>query len=192
MPEGPVEVSVIIPCYNEGSLLKNNVSKLESKLLEIGKSFELIFVDDCSVDNTVQQITEIVSNNPSYRKILNPENIGRGGAFKIGAENAQGRIIGYLDIDLEVSEDYLPDVIRELDLGADVCTVYRDYKLKWHPVFLLRAILSKGYKRLVRSYLNLPLKDTETGFKFFNSSGDLTSYSKLVVVLSVTLPIYLR
>jgi hypothetical protein len=84
-----------------------------------------------------------------------------------GADQSNGNYVGFLDIDLEVSATFLPDVIEALDRGADVASVYREYKLKWQPVFLLRALLSTCYKRLVRWYLKLHLKDTETGFKFF-------------------------
>ena len=71
----------------------------------------------------------------------------------IGAEKAKGKYLGYLDIDMEVSAEFLPAVIDALTLKeADVATVYREYQLKWPIILLIRAFLSKGYKWLVRTY----------------------------------------
>lgn len=171
MPEQTVEVSVVIPCYNEGNLLEANVAKVEAVLSADDRSYELIFVDDKSIDQTREVISTICHNRHNCRTVFNQSNMGRGATFMIGAELAQGKYVGYLDIDLEVSEQFLPAVLKELDMGADVATVYRDYQLKWYPIFLIRALLSRGYKRLVRWYLKLPLKDTETGFKFFRTAA---------------------
>ena len=164
-----VELSVVIPCYNEGELLNGNFNRLYHELLSVGKTFEIVFVDDCSQDETVQTITEICAEFDCCKSIYNHSNLGRGATFMIGADQSEGGIVGFLDIDLEVSEVYLRDVLHELDKGAEVVSVYRTYKLKWNPIFLIRAFLSNSYKVLVRSYLKVPLKDTESGFKFFKS-----------------------
>ncbi len=171
MSAAPVEVSVIIPCYNEGNLLSTNVEVLIRELEQITQSYELIFVEDCSTDNTRGIIENLCRQLEFTSCIFNEQNLGRGATFMKGAELANGTFLGYLDIDLEVSAGYLLPVLTALKNGADVATVDRSYQLKWHPSFLVRAWLSKGYKRLVRWYLALPLKDTETGFKFFRTGS---------------------
>jgi glycosyltransferase AglD len=167
MSRSAVEVSVVIPCYNEGGLLNENFKKLCLELNSLDRSFEVLFVDDNSQDNTCALIKEICKAHPFCSALYNEENIGRGATFMKGADHSNGNYVGFLDIDLEVSASFLPDVILALDQGADIASVYREYKLRWQPIFLLRAVLSSVYKRLVRWYLKLPLKDTETGFKFF-------------------------
>jgi len=167
MPRSAVEVSVVVPCYNEGGLLNENFKKLCHELKSLDRSFEVLFVDDRSQDNTCELIKEICKAHPFCSALYNEENIGRGATFMKGADHSNGNYVGFLDIDLEVSASFLPAVIQALDQGADVASVYREYKLQWQPVFLLRAVLSSTYKKLVRLYLKLPLRDTETGFKFF-------------------------
>jgi len=173
MSRSTVEVSVVIPCYNEGGLLNENFKKLHHELEALERSFEVVFVDDGSQDNTCALIKEICNAHPFCSALYNEENIGRGATFMKGADQSNGNYVGFLDIDLEVSSTFLPDVIEALDQGADVASVYREYKLQWQPIFLLRALLSTSYKRLVRWYLKLPLKDTETGFKFFRKKAYL-------------------
>lgn len=79
---------------------------------------------------------------------------------------AKGTVVGFIDIDLEISPVYIPSFVRMiLDGKADVVTglrVYREDASSYH-----RAILSRGYSVLVRTLLGIPLRDTETGYKFF-------------------------
>jgi len=108
-----------------------------------------------------------VNEFPNTRYLFHTENTGRGGSFLDGAKISRGKYIGFLDIDLEVSCIYLLDVLKELNNGADVVTVKRHYAIQLTPSFILRHILSLGYKYMVTKYFNIPKMDTETGFKFF-------------------------
>jgi len=166
----PTEVSIVIPCFNEGAKLQDNVAEVCRVMHASGRPFELIFVEDCSTDDTRATVEGLVASIENARAIYHERNVGRGGTFMDGARIARGEIVGYLDIDLEVPAAHLTDVLKALET-CDVALVDRHYRLTRSPVFLLRHFLSAGYKRLVRRYIGMPYADSETGFKFFRRAA---------------------
>jgi len=161
------ELSIIIPCYNEEVVLEESVRQIDRIMEQIGCDYELIFVDDCSQDKTRDIIARLCQDNPRRYAIFHEHNTGRGGTVIDGLKAASGKYAGFLDIDLEVHARYIPSMLLVLQDGADVVTGYRVYKVQ--PCFddVFRDILSVGYRHLVRWLLRLPLRDTETGYKFF-------------------------
>lgn len=92
-------------------------------------------------------------------------NVGRGGTVSDGILAARGRIVGFIDIDLEVHARHIPTCMLALDSGYDVATALRVYHFHWRAID--RYAMSRGYRWLMRTLLRVPLEDTETGFKFF-------------------------
>ena len=162
-----LDVSIVLPCYMEENSIENAVKQIFEVMGKTSYSFELIFVDDASKDKTKEKILKAAFEYPSVHHLLQEKNTGRGKAFINGAEISKGKIIGFLDADMEISPDVLPDVIREIQSGKDVCIVKRNYTIEWSPEFLLRHLASITYKRIAWMLLNIPKLDTETGFKFF-------------------------
>jgi glycosyltransferase involved in cell wall biosynthesis len=162
-----IDISIIIACYNEEPLLVDSVKKILAVMDATHWQYELIFVDDCSQDHTRDIIDEIISGDKGHvlKKIFHTQNTGRGKAVADGLLVARGTYAGYLDIDLEVGAHYIPMMIISLQQGADVATAFRVYKETSSLFF--RSILSIGYRLLVHFMLKIPVKDTETGFKFF-------------------------
>ncbi|MBI5621070.1 glycosyltransferase family 2 protein [Candidatus Gottesmanbacteria bacterium] len=162
-----IDFSLIISCYNEEALLRQSVERITSVLDDSVFSYELIFVDDKSSDRTREIIAALVKKHKNFRAVYHSANQGRGRTVRDGIAIARGNVIGFIDIDLEVSPVYIPTFVRMITDGkADVVTglrVYREGIASLH-----RSILSRGYSWLVRSVLGIPLKDTETGYKFFN------------------------
>jgi glycosyltransferase involved in cell wall biosynthesis len=161
-------VSVVIACYNEEQTLVTSFSEIKETLESLGCPFEIIFVDDVSRDRTREILGEIVRANPGVdiRLILHERNLGRGATVTDGFRAARGAIAGYLDVDLEVHSRYIPSLVRAIDKGADIATVRRIYAFQLTS--LDRYVMSRGYSFLVRRLLRVSLRDTETGFKFFD------------------------
>lgn len=177
----PIDLSVVIACYNEEPILQGSVDELVAVLRGTRLSCELVFVDDASADATLAAIQACRRRYPEVptQIIRHERNTGRGRTVSDGFRAARGRIVGYLDIDLEVHARYIPSMIDAIDrLGYDAASAWRIYKLTWSG--LVRAACSKGYQLLVRLFLGISFKDTETGFKFFRRDAlervlDLTS-----------------
>jgi glycosyltransferase involved in cell wall biosynthesis len=162
-----LDLSLIVPCYDEGPHLLASVETVVAVLEATRWSWEIVFVDDGSRDDTRAIIQQICAADARCRYFFHAANRGRGAAFKTGFANSDGRITGFLDIDLEVQAHYIPSLVSEIELrGADVATGKRHYSLRQTGA-LHRAALSFVYHRLCDVLLSLDIEDSETGCKFF-------------------------
>ena len=161
------DISLVIACYNEGPILEDSIRQVLEILDSTCWSYELIFVEDCSQDKTRELIRKIMQNYPNHdlHLLLHETNRGRGRTVSDGFRTARGKVVGYIDIDLETPARYIPSMVLAIRNGADVASAHRTYQVDIK--ILLRAFLSKGYIRLVHLILQIPLKDTESGYKFF-------------------------
>jgi glycosyltransferase involved in cell wall biosynthesis len=164
---GGPHLSLVLACYNEAEHLRASFVEIRETLEQAGRPFEVIFVDDVSRDGTRAILQEIVAAHPrlDLRVILHDTNRGRGATVTDGFRAARGEIAGYLDVDLEVHCRYIPSLVQAIETGADVATVRRIYALQLFS--LDRYFMSRGYSFLVRHLLDVHVRDTETGFKFF-------------------------
>ncbi len=162
-------LSLILACYNEAPHLKWSVREIIRVMDHTPYSYELIFVDDCSGDDTRLLIKEIIAEySPGHnmRLLFHEENTGRGGAVNDGVRLARGAIVGFLDIDLSVHPHYIPAMIWAIEDGYDIAMALRIYPLKIGEN-IFRHVLSHGYRLLTKLLLKNRLQDTEAGFKFF-------------------------
>lgn len=164
-----MDLSLVLACYNEGPLLHESVGEILSVLEATRFSFELIFVDDASSDDTRKRIQEIVQAHEgrvALTTLFHEKNVGRGGSVRDGFGLAQAEVIGFIDVDLEIPAHYILPCLLAIQRGSDVAIGKRIYKFKWKA--LDRFLISKGYAWLIHRILRLNgLTDTETGYKFF-------------------------
>jgi glycosyltransferase involved in cell wall biosynthesis len=110
----------------------------------------------------------------SIKLICHDKNEGRGKAVKDGIMTSSGKIVGFIDIDLEIAIHNIIPLIIKIKEGYHVATGRRFYK----PSGIQRWITSRVYSWLVRKLLKVDLKDTETGCKFFNRKSILPILDK--------------
>lgn len=165
------DVSVILTGYNEGEKLLENLNRVKNTLLDTKYSWEMILFDDKSTDQTAKTFALFAKNNKNVKFYANRKNMGRGRTVRNAIEMSKGKVVGYLDTDLELSPVYIPEFIRDIDDGADVVIARRIYVVG--ATNFTRAILSKGYVFLVNKLLGIRIKDTEAGFKFFSQKKAL-------------------
>lgn len=168
MDTGKLDVSLILACYNEEPIFKQSVKEILEILDNIRFAYEIIFVDDCSKDRTRELIDEAIAEYPDkrLRRLFHEKNKGRGGTVADGIRIARGEVAGFIDIDLEVHARYILSCVLAIQNGADVAVARRIYTFQ--PRSVDRYLMSKGYIWLVRHLLGVALRDTETGYKFFN------------------------
>jgi glycosyltransferase involved in cell wall biosynthesis len=161
------DLSLVVPCYDEADHLRASVAEVVEVLEGTQWTWEIVFVDDRSRDDTRRVIEELCAGDRRMRAIFHDTNRGRGAAFKTGFRASTGRITGFIDIDLEVHARYVPSLVALIDQhGVDIATGRRSYVLR-QTGGLHRAALSWVYRRLCGLLLNAGLHDTETGCKFF-------------------------
>ena len=174
MPEShesaALDVSLVIPCYNAGDMLKGNVESLRQILRWTRFSFEIILIDDRSTDNTPEICRELARSFEEVRFIAHDVNMGRGQTVTDGVHAAKGKVVGFIDIDLEVpAYNIYPLIIEVLEGGADIATGHRIYRRKVTPLRVgPRWIASIAYAKLRRFVTSTNIRDSETGIKFFN------------------------
>ena len=171
MTDSTIDLSLVIACYNEGPSLGASVRQVIDTLDHTGWSYELIFVDDCSQDGTRQNIDTVLAQyvDRNVRTLFHERNTGRGRTVSDGFRLARGQVVGYIDIDLEIPARYIPAHVLAIKHGADVATAQRLYTVP--PRLWLRWFLSTGYAWLRQKMLNIPLQDTEAGYKFFHRAS---------------------
>ena len=162
-----MDLSLIIPCYNEGPYLTDNLNSIYTLLATMNLSFEMIIIEDTSTNDTLQRVREFAKERPHVQLFAHEINRGRGYTVSEGIRKATGRVVGFIDVDLEVDcHNMIPFIFKVME-GYDVVTGFRIYKIRWWDP---RWILSKGYFLLAKllCHWHTPFNDTEAGFKFFN------------------------
>lgn len=123
-----IKVSVIIPIYNE----ENNVDLLTEKLVQILSnyfSYEIIFIDDGSNDNTLENIKKINNANKNIHYISFTRNFGHQNALKAGLDRATGECVISMDGDLQHPPELIPDMIEKWQEGFEIIyTIRKDNK----------------------------------------------------------------
>lgn len=174
-----LDLTLVLACYNEEPHIQECVEQILEVMDDVHWNYEIIFIDDCSQDRTRELIDQIIAEHPNHplRRIFHEKNLGRGGTVTEGMRLGKGKVVGYIDIDLEVHARYIPSCVRAVMKGADVATGLRTYRFYWHS--LDRYIMSRGYVMLEQWLLDIPLKDTETGFKFFRKESILPVFDEI-------------
>ncbi len=139
-----------------------------TKVLEASKfSYEVIFVEDKSSDNTADLVYAAVAKHKKFRAIFHRVNQGRGASVGDGIKAAKGSTVGFIDIDCEVSPVYIPEMVSMiLAHKADVVVGNRIYRTSLSSI--PREVLSRGYRRLCDIMFDTEGIDTESGYKFFH------------------------
>ncbi len=163
-----MDLTLVLPCFNEAKHFVQSMDEISRVLEQSRLRYEIIFVEDKSTDDTREILLGWSQGKSNIQVLLHEQNKGHGEALRNGFDKAQGEVMGFIDIDLEVSAFYIPTLVNKILLdGYDIATGYRYYGFLFNYNAILRAILSLGYRILFRLFMKINLKDTETGYKFF-------------------------
>lgn len=165
----PNKVSVVIPCFNEGRTIYQNIKKINVYLEEHFEQFEIITVNDGSADNTLSELRLVQQEVPI--KIINIENnAGKGKAVRDGILSSQYEVVMFLDADLAIPIEELEKFLAAITAGADMAIASRFVPgLKvLKPVLWYRQVMEKVFRMMRKIILNSwKIQDTQCGFKVF-------------------------
>jgi undecaprenyl-phosphate 4-deoxy-4-formamido-L-arabinose transferase len=123
----PPEISVVIPVYNEEDNLRELGERLLGALTGMGRTFEVIFVDDGSTDQSWQLLTELNREHPQHIRALQfHRNFGQHQAIFAGFQAARGQVIVTLDADLQNPPEEIPRLVAKLEEGYDTVGGWRE------------------------------------------------------------------
>ncbi|QLC33784.1 flippase-like domain-containing protein [Halarchaeum sp. CBA1220] len=168
MSGASVEVSVVLPAYNEEDTIEHTVRRTREALaafLEPG-TYEVVVAEDGCDDRTPEIADELEAEFPDVRHFHSDERLGRGGALNAAFESAEGDVLVYFDTDLATDMRHLEHLVESVRSGEyDVATGSR-----WMPENVAdrpakRGIPSRGFNLAVRTLLGSELRDHQCGFK---------------------------
>jgi glycosyltransferase involved in cell wall biosynthesis len=121
----PIELSIVIPCYNESEVLPALRDRLLKCLGELGVTWEVIFVDDGSRDTTLNQLADMHRIEPRFKALSFSRNFGHQAALSAGLAYASGRAVGIMDADLQDPPELFVKALDKLRAGFDVVYAVR-------------------------------------------------------------------
>lgn len=166
-------ISVVIPVYNEAGCLQAHLDALRPVLEELAPGdWELLLVDDGSVDGTGAEIARLAAIDPRVRGLAHPANRGKGAAVRTGMLATRGDAVLFCDADMSTPPDTLREFVAALAAGADVVIGNRKSRAarieRWQPP--LRVWLGLGFTRLANALTGLRVSDYTCGFKLFRGA----------------------
>lgn len=112
--DNQVDLSVVIPMYNEEENVANTISQVSKTLAQLEDTWEILIVNDGSTDRTLEIAQELAAGDPRVRIVSHARNAGRGKALRTGFANARGEIIVTTDADLSYEPKYILDLVKTL------------------------------------------------------------------------------
>ncbi len=166
-----VEISIVLPAYNEAARIESTVERTAAALREITPSFEIIIAEDGSMDGT-DRISAALARKHDYAIHLHSdERQGRGRALNRAFKVSKGDILGYIDVDLATDMKHLRELIQYIRDGYDFATGSRMLPESNVKRPFKRGFASKGFNFLTRSMLGSKLYDHQCGFKSFRRTS---------------------
>jgi len=175
-------LSVVVPCYNEEQRLPRTIEQIERYLDGKHAPYELILVDDGSVDRTRQIMDAAVDSHDGVRVAALPHNRGKGRALALGVQAAKGEQILLTDADLSTPIEELDKLETALSGGAGVAIGSRALRGSRVEISqpLYRVLMGKGFNLIVQAVLLPGIWDTQCGFKLFRGDVAHRVFAELI------------
>lgn len=171
MVKQEIDLSLVIPCYNEEERLPSTISEISRYVSEKQLRWEIIFVDDGSTDGTVAFLQGIDTAPMKKKVLIFPKNRGKGAAVRFGAINAEGNLLLFADADGATPIEEVERLERAIAQGADIAIGSRAVPSSETKVVgtLHRKIMGRIFNFFVSLIIGRGFADTQCGFKLFRS-----------------------
>ncbi|MFQ3663866.1 MAG: glycosyltransferase family 2 protein [Chloroflexaceae bacterium] len=174
-PDRAVEMSVVIPAYNEEDNLPTLYARLTATLAPLGLDYEIVFVNDGSQDRTLALLRDLVARDPRVVVVDLARNFGHQVAISAGMDQSRGAAVIIMDADLQDPPEVLPQFIAKWREGYDVVYAIREQRKEG---LLKRAAYALFYRLLKRiAHIDIPL-----------DAGDFCIMDRRVVDLLNSMP----
>lgn len=162
-----MDISVIVPLFNEAESLKPLYQWIEKVMKAHKFSYEVIFINDGSTDNSWQMILDLQKQSPNVHGIRFRRNYGKSPALYCGFARAKGDVVITMDADLQDSPDEIPELFRMIK--EENYDLVSGWKKKRYDNKLTKNIPSKIYNATARRVTGLKLHDMNCGLKAYRN-----------------------
>lgn len=161
-----MDISIVIPLYNEEESLPELSARIDKVATENNLSYEIIFVDDGSIDKSWEVITDLSKKNQNIRAIRFRRNYGKSAALNTGFDITKGDVVITMDADLQDSPDEIPELYRMIkEDGFDLVS---GWKKKRHDP-LSKIIPTKFFNWVTKRMTKIYIHDFNCGLKAYRS-----------------------
>lgn len=170
-------LSVVIPCFNEEQNIRLGALDKVARYMEKQKyPWEVLIVDDGSIDESSLLIKQFVKGNGHFRLIENPHQ-GKAGTVVTGMLAAKGKYILFSDLDQATPLDQVEKLLPNFEKGFDIVIGSRHGRRAGAP--FLRRLMGPGFMMIRNMILGLGIDDTQCGFKAFKREVAQEVFTKL-------------
>ena len=160
-----MDLSIVIPLYNEDESLPELSAWIERVMLANNFSYEIIMIDDGSTDDSWNVIEQLRTGNPNVKGIKFQRNYGKSAALNEGFKAAQGDVVITMDADMQDSPDEIPELRKMIvEDGFDMVS---GWKKKRYDNTLTKNIPSKLFNAAARQSSKIKLHDFNCGLKSY-------------------------
>lgn len=157
-------ISLVIPAYNESDNIATTIRQADDVISGLADRWEIIVVDDGSVDQTGHTVESLFSQYPGLRLVSHPANRGYGAALRTGFSNARYDYILLYPADGQFELSQIPQFLKEIE-NVDIVAGYRRHRKD----NILRRINGLIFNLAVRIFFGLHFKDIDCGYKLYRN-----------------------
>ena len=158
------EISIVVPMHNEEKNVRPLYEELTPVLARLGRSYEILFINDGSTDGTLAEMLALVKQDPRFAAVEHDGNFGEAGGLSSGFATARGQIIVTMDGDLQNNPADLPRLLEKIDGGWRVVSGWRQ---KRQESFWSRRLPSVIGNWLIAHISGVPVHDTGCSLKAY-------------------------
>lgn len=159
-----MDVSIVVPLYNEDESLPELCAWIERVVTENGLSYEVILIDDGSTDDSWKVIEKLIAGNGHIKGIKFQRNYGKSAALNEGFKAAQGEVVITMDADMQDSPDEIPG-LRNMIVNENYDLVSGWKKKRYDPI--TKTIPTKFFNGVTRRSSGIQLHDFNCGLKAY-------------------------
>ncbi|MCU0430751.1 MAG: glycosyltransferase family 2 protein [Cytophagaceae bacterium] len=161
-----LDISIVIPQLNEEESLPELTAWIERVMKEYQYSYEVLFIDDGSTDNSWEVIQKLSATNPMIKGIRFNRNYGKSAALHVGFQATSGKVVFTMDADLQDSPDEIPEMYKMItEQGFDIVSGWK--KKRYDPIS--KTIPTKLFNWATRKMSGIHLHDFNCGLKAYRS-----------------------
>ncbi|MFA6234699.1 MAG: glycosyltransferase family 2 protein [Bacteroidota bacterium] len=160
-----VDISVVIPSYNEKDSLPELSARLTDVLSDMSPRWEVWYIDDGSTDGSLSVMRDLHDRDPRFKVVRFRRNYGKSAALAVGFERAAGRFVITMDADLQDDPAEIPDLVAKLEDGWDMVSGWK--KKRYDPIS--KTIPSKFFNFVTGKMSGINIHDFNCGLKAYRS-----------------------
>jgi glycosyltransferase involved in cell wall biosynthesis len=171
-------LSIVVPIHNEEHSILRLYDRLTAVLFQLGRPYEILFIDDASTDRSYELLAHLVQTDPHLKILRLRRNFGQTAALSAGFHEARGKVIIAMDGDLQHAPEDIPALLSKIDEGYDIASGWRKERV---DNAITRRIPSRVANWLMAKASGIDLRDFGTTFKAYRAEvlKDVHLYGEL-------------